>query len=322
MAASAEPHQKAIIGNIDHDYWVYDNQTGFDFTRSLTSPKSTNRISLTTTKANITVDPTKSALIVIDMQNFFLSPQLGRPAESKGLIAQRKLLDFALPAARKAGIQVVWLNWGLSDEDIEVMPPATMRAFGFGTISAEEFEKRHVSKEEGGKVNETELAKGDLGKDGRLYKGLGQSLGSVRLADGSEVDAGRMLVKQQWNTELSPDLRKDYEASLNSNKPDIVIDKIRISGMHNVDTPAGKYLRDKGLKTLFFAGVNTDQCVNGTLADAYSQGFDCVLLEDGCATTSPGGAQECVSFNVANTMGFVMNCQNFARGVDKSINGS
>lgn len=77
------------------------------------------------------ISPSKSALVIIDMQNFFLSPYLGRPADGAGNKAAKRLLDTAIPAARKAGIQVIWLNWGLTDVEIEHMPPSTSRAFGF-----------------------------------------------------------------------------------------------------------------------------------------------------------------------------------------------
>lgn len=33
----------------------------------------------------------------------------------------------------------------------------------------------------------------------------------------------------------------------------------------------------EGKKTLLFTGMNTDQCVLGTLVDAYSGGWDCVM---------------------------------------------
>ena len=35
------------------------------------------------------------------------------------------------------------------------------------------------------------------------------------------------------------------------------------------------------------------QCVGGTLTDAFSNGYDCVLLGDGCGTTTPEYAQQC-----------------------------
>lgn len=64
-------------------------------------------------------------------------------------------------------------------------------------------------------------------------------------------------------------------------------------------------------------GVNTDQCVGGTLTDSFSKGYDCIMLGDGAATTSPEYAQKCYEFNSANTYGFVTSCKQFAAGVER-----
>lgn len=48
---------------------------------------------------------------------------------------------------------------------------------------------------------------------------------------------------------------------------------------------------EEGTGTLLFAGVNTDQCVLGTLVDAYNAGWNCVLVDDCCGTTTEGGRE-------------------------------
>ena len=134
MATTA--HRKAVIGTPE-SFWLYDSQTGFDLTHPATptSPPVSPRLTLNATTAPVTIDPAKSALVIIDMQNFFLSPQLGRPKDGKGLLAQAQLLKYAIPAARKAGIRIIWLNWGLTADEVKQMPPATLRAFGFETVA-------------------------------------------------------------------------------------------------------------------------------------------------------------------------------------------
>lgn len=323
--ATTESRQRAVIGNIDSgNFWTYDSETGFDLTypASLTSEQVSDSITLRTTTAKITIDPAKSALVIIDMQNFFLSTALGRSADSKGLDAQKRLLEHAIPAARKAGIQVAWLNWGLSEQDLDTMPPATLRSFGFSTIPASEFDTMITSsapiQSDTSDLKRTLNTK-DLGKASRLYKGLGQPLGDVTLSDGKTVSAGRMLMARQWNTELSEPLSQSFHASLPSSKPDVWLNKSRLSGLHVPDSAAGRWFQDHGIKTLFFAGVNTDQCVNASITDAYCQGYDCILLRDGCATSMPSGAQECVENNVGLFMGFVIGCQDFADCVDESL---
>lgn len=316
-------HQKAVIGDLRHDFWLYDSETGFDLTRpkNLTGKSEVDTITISTTNLPVTIDPAKSALVVVDMQNFFLAEALGRPAKSKGLIAQEQLLEYAVPAARKAGIQIVWLNWNLSEDDLERMHPATLRAFGFNSMPADKFDELYSSSSPGDSAKKGESLNDNLGYDSRTYIGMGNDLGEVTLPDGTKISAGRQLMKGQWNTEMSKPLHDSYDASQKSSKPDVIIDKNRISGMHLPDRPAQKYFNEHGLKTLFFTGVNTDQCVLGTLADAYCQGYDVIMLNDGCATTSPEGAQQSVEDNTAKIMGFVTTCELFSKGVDESLQG-
>ena len=53
------------------------------------------------------------------------------------------------------------------------------------------------------------------------------------------------------------------------------------------------------MTTLFFGGVNIDQCVLGSLLDAYYKSYDVVLVDDISATTSPLFATQMVDYNVA-----------------------
>lgn len=323
MAADSSARQKAIIGNVKDDFWIYDSEKGFDLTRPSppTALSKPGAITLQTTTSPVTIDPAISALVIIDMQNFFLSTALGRPADSKGLKAQDALLEHAIPAARKAGIQIVWLNWGLSDEDLETLPPGVFRAFGFSTMAVDDFTESYsspVGPGESFSAGNT-LCTNDLGKDSRTYRGLGRPLGDVTLSDGSTIPAGRMLMRDQWNSGLSPPLQESFEASLGTSKPDVWLHKNRITGLHLPTSSAGAYFQDRGIKTLVFAGVNTDQCVNGSCTDAYAHGLDVLMLKDGCATTSPGGAHDSVEYNIARMMGFVLDCGSFGRDIEVSL---
>lgn len=323
MGSTPTEHRKAIVGNLDHDFWVFDSEGGFDLTRPsppASGPRS-GSVSFITTTSAVTIDPAKTALVVIDMQNFFLSPALGRSPRSKGLQAQEQLLQHALPAARKAGIQIVWLNWGLCDEDLVVLPPAVVRAFGITTLPLSEFEKQHSATTGVAPASAEEMlpAADQLGKDTHIYKGIGNALGDVTIPGVGTIAAGRMLMRDQWNTRLTPALQESYEASLKTLRPDVWIDKLRMSGLHVPDTAANRYFRQNNIKTLLFTGVNTDQCVGGTLVDAFAQGYDCIMLSDGCATSSPPSAQECWEYNGAKTFGFVVDCKGFADGVEASL---
>lgn len=323
--ASVTEYRKGIIGS-QKNFWLYSSQSGFDLTHPPTPASSpiSPRVSFSTTTAQVTVDPKKTALVVIDMQNFFLSPSLGRRNDSKGLKAATKLAQHAIPAARKAGIRIIWLNWGLTDQDIENMPPATLRAFGFETVPADQDlrsgDKQVAIDDHGINQGAPEIAKipkTESGKDARIYKGLGTQIGQITTEDGQSVEAGRLLVRDQWNTALPPKLDKEYQTGLNANPPDVWIHKNRMSGLWGNSTPCTEYLGKQGIRTLLFSGVNTDQYVGGSLQDAFSKGWDCILLSDGAGTTSPGSSQESIEFNCAKTWGFVMSCEDMAKGVDQ-----
>ncbi len=83
---------------------------------------------------------------------------------------------------------------------------------------------------------------------------------------------------------------------------DIHIAKMRMSGFW--DTELDQVLRNLGITTLLFGGVNADQCVLATLMDANFLGYDCILLEDGAATTSPGYCWDATLYNVRQCFGF------------------
>ena len=83
---------------------------------------------------------------------------------------------------------------------------------------------------------------------------------------------------------------------------DIRIDKYRMSGFW--DTPLDSILRNLRITTLLFAGVNLDQCVLCTLQDANFLGYDCILVEDCSATTSPAFCTDATLYNVRQCFGF------------------
>ncbi len=72
------------------------------------------------------------------------------------------------------------------------------------------------------------------------------------------------------------------------------------------DTPLDSILRNLRLDTLLFAGVNLDQCVLHTLADANFLGYDTILLEDCAATTNPDFCREATLLNIRQIFGFTI----------------
>lgn len=106
-----EADQDEVIGG-QKNFWLYSKAKGFDLTHPATpsSPPIYPRIPLKTTRADIAIDPAKTALVVVDLQNYFLSPLLGRPNEGVGMDLVDRLLKQAIPACRKANIPIVWLG--------------------------------------------------------------------------------------------------------------------------------------------------------------------------------------------------------------------
>lgn len=75
-------------------------------------------------------------------------------------------------------------------------------------------------------------------------------------------------------------------------------------------------LNSRGIRTLLFAGANTDQCVGGSLQDAFTKGWDCLLLSDGCATASPVLAKQCIEYNCEAGWDFMLSCEQLSKGID------
>ncbi|OZJ01574.1 hypothetical protein BZG36_05603 [Bifiguratus adelaidae] len=71
------------------------------------------------------LDPKRSALIVIDMQNFFLSEELGRGPQGRAILNS---VAAAVEHARKVGIRVIWVNWGVRS-DVANLPASLLRHF-------------------------------------------------------------------------------------------------------------------------------------------------------------------------------------------------
>ncbi|CAE6425143.1 unnamed protein product [Rhizoctonia solani] len=201
----------------------------------------------------IKLNPSKTALVVVDMQK----------DHPTGLECV-KPLKAVLPVLRQAGINVIWLNWGLEEKHLSLIPPCLSRCF---------------SKPKLGKWVDP--------------PGLGADLGPKY---------GRILIKGEWNTRL-------YEG-LEAEPQDSWVNKIRMSGFEgSSDSELEKKLREMEITTLLFAGVNADQCVLGTVTEAFSRGYDVVVIEDLVATTSPDGGKSSLVFNSLHCYGFVTTSQ-------------
>ena len=126
-----------------------------------------------------------------------------------------------------------------------------------------------------------------------VYKPSGAGVG---LGDALPGSGAKVLERGSWSAAIVDELAPDPS--------DIHVAKYRMSGFQ--DTELDSILRNLTVTTLLFAGVNADQCVLCTLQDANFRGYDCLLLEDCAATTSPDYCMAATLYNVQQCFGFVV----------------
>jgi len=94
---------------------------------------------------------------------------------------------------------------------------------------------------------------------------------------GSEGAMGRILTRGSKS--------HDFVEELYPLKTEIVLDKPGKGGFEGTDLDI--ILRNRGIRQILFAGVTTECCVHTTLRIASDLGYECVLLEDCCASLDP-----------------------------------
>jgi nicotinamidase-related amidase len=126
-----------------------------------------------------------------------------------------------------------------------------------------------------------------------VYNGSGNGAG---LGDTLPGTGAAVLQAGSWSAEVVEELAPA--------PTDIRVDKHRMSGMW--DTPLDSILRNLGVTTLIFAGVNLDQCVLHSMADANFAGYDTLLAEDCAATTNPDFCRQATLLNIRQILGFTL----------------
>lgn len=236
------------VGNARTGWIVRDGVADLTRTRA-----GGQRVTVEARPEAVIVDTSRSALIVIDMQNDFCAPggwlsHFGVDVAPLGSVVAP--INRVAAQLRAHDVPVIFVNWG-NRPDRANLPPSIL----------------HVYDSDGTGI------------------GIGDAL-----PNGASV-----LERKSWSTALVEGLVAE--------ESDLFIDKYRMTGF--IDTELDSVLRNLDVSTLMFAGVNLDQCVYATLMDATALGYDCVLLEDCCATTSPSVCAEGTLYNVAQCFGFV-----------------
>jgi len=135
-----------------------------------------------------------------------------------------------------------------------------------------------------------------------VYNSTGDAVG---LGDPLPKNNAKVLIAGSWAAAVVDELEQKPE--------DIFVDKYRMSGFW--DTALDSILRNLGKTTLLFAGVNADQCVMATLQDANFLGYDCILMKDCTATTSPEYCWLATLYNVKQCFGFVADSQAILKAI-------
>ncbi|MBD2028309.1 isochorismatase family cysteine hydrolase [Leptolyngbya sp. FACHB-711] len=212
----------------------------------------------------VVVDASKSALLIVDMQNDFCTK--GGWLDVIGVDYTRDRAPIAplqslVPEFRAKQIPIIWLSWGVRPDLLNIAPSVL-----------------HAHSPTGERV------------------GLNQFTPEKR---------SHVLRKGDWGAAIVDEL--------NPGDQDIHVTKHRFSGFW--DTELDSILRNMGIATLFVGGVNMDQCVLSTLQDATFLGYDCILIEDCTATTSPQCCIESTLYNVKLLYGFITQSKHLLAGL-------
>lgn len=107
-------------------------------------------------------------------------------------------------------------NWGLTDEEVDSMPPT--HASSFGALAP-------------------------------ISTGFGSEMGLIE-AEGTMVNAGRLLFRDQWNSDLYGPLKESWLEG-KKNGTDVLIHKNRMSGAWGVSTALEEYLIKENITVSF-----------------------------------------------------------------------
>jgi ureidoacrylate peracid hydrolase len=209
------------------------------------------------------IDPARSAVLVVDMQNAFASK--GGMFDLSGIDirgAQRlvEVIQQLLDPSRHAGIPVVYLQMGYD-------PKLT-------TSGGPDSPNWHK-----------ELA--------------------LRLIRQRPELTGKVLTEGQWDWEVVEELRPQAD--------DLVVNKTRYSGFYG--TPLDSMLRTRGIRTLFFAGIASNVCLESTLRDAFFLDYWPVLLRDATMQAGAPMLQEATVKNVEAYFGWTLTASEYVHAI-------
>lgn len=167
--STAQPVAAPVsFGPVAHNAWQLGD-AGVNLVRAPLAPKA---VHLDAQPQRITLDIVRSMLVVVDMQNDFCHPKGWFGQKGIGVKPMRKpipAIAALLPAWRVAGGTVLWLNWGVRADRLNLPPLVQFTgkrradAVGYAEISPEDRGRSLVPGEWGAQVvDELVVAPADI----------------------------------------------------------------------------------------------------------------------------------------------------------------
>lgn len=112
---------------------------------------------------------------------------------------------------------------------------------------------------------------------------------------------------------------KDYQIldELEPQPDELVIPKNSIGAFNS--SPIDQILRNMGITGLVIVGVITEGCVETTARDAADRGYDCILVEDGCASSLNLAAHEASLLSFARMFGEVWSTREVLEWIEGKV---
>lgn len=120
-------YQDPVVFGCDDQQWEYLPESRvFDLSRGSQKTLTLSNEDVNTPYDGIKIDPSKTCLAIVDMQNYFINPKFC--VHPPGITAIAPILQV-IKRCRSEGIQVVWLNWVTDEVKMRNTPAAVLRCF-------------------------------------------------------------------------------------------------------------------------------------------------------------------------------------------------